>query len=316
VGLPHLRPGAPRPARVRRRSGALPRRAGRRGGRRPPRARRPRLRGRQGGVRGARAAGGRRGGDHGAADPPRRQRVPAHPASARRSGDDRRRGRRGHVRGGHAGPGLPRPGVGAGRAERGRRNRAVRGDPVAARGPRPDRRLPQPAPGEGAALPRRHGRRLRRARGPVHADPRLPARPRHPPAGEDGLLPRGVVLRPRPPAPGEALVPPPRPARRHAGQRRVADGLRRRRVHVVEHRGHRQRDLLRRRAVLGAEREGGRLRGTDEQPAVRRDARLRRGADLVRRRGADGQARRRARHGPGPVPSCRCRPPRNRTPTS
>ena len=36
-----------------------------------------------------------------------------------------------------------------------------------------------------------------------------------------------------------------------------------------------------------------------EQPAVRRDARLRRGADLLRRRGADGQARGRARDRPG-----------------
>ena len=36
-----------------------------------------------------------------------------------------------------------------------------------------------------------------------------------------------------------------------------------------------------------------------EQPAVRRDARLRRRADLLRRRGADGQARRGARDRPG-----------------
>ena len=36
-----------------------------------------------------------------------------------------------------------------------------------------------------------------------------------------------------------------------------------------------------------------------EQPALRRDARLRRRADLLRGRGADGQARRRARHRPG-----------------
>ena len=88
-------------------------------------------------------------------------------------------------------------------------------------------------------------------------------------------------------------------AGRHAGQRRVPDGLRRRRLHLVEHRGHLQRELLRRRAVLRPEREGGRLRGTDEQPAVRRDARLRRGADLLRRRGADGQARRGPADGPG-----------------
>ena len=51
--------------------------------------------------------------------------------------------------------------------------------------------------------------------------------------------------------------------------------------------------------VLRAQRDGGRLRGADEQPALRGDAGLRCGADVLRRRGADGQARRRARHGPG-----------------
>ena len=41
------------------------------------------------------------------------------------------------------------------------------------------------------------------------------------------------------------------------------------------------------------------LRDVHEQPAVRRDARLRRGAGRDRPRGADGQARGGARHGPG-----------------
>ena len=40
-----------------------------------------------------------------------------------------------------------------------------------------------------------------------------------------------------------------------------------------------------------------------EQPAVRGDARLRRRPDLLRRRGADGQARRRARDRPGRAPA-------------
>ena len=60
-----------------------------------------------------------------------------------------------------------------------------------------------------------------------------------------------------------------------------------------------QRRQLRRRPVRGAERAPGRVRDVHEQPAVRRDARLRRGPGRVRPRGADGQARRRAGHGPG-----------------
>ena len=60
-----------------------------------------------------------------------------------------------------------------------------------------------------------------------------------------------------------------------------------------------QRRELRRRPVRGAERAPGRVRDVHEQPAVRRDARLRRGPGRVRPRGADGQARGRAGHGPG-----------------
>ena len=209
-----------------------------------PETRRPRLRRHRGRVRGARPAGGRRGGDHGAADPPRRQRLPR--TSGIRHGDpdgDRRRGRRGHLRGGHAGPGLPRPGVGAGRARArtaasscssrpsGCTSTATRSPPASTC---PGRRCGCPSPA--SAAPSAGARTCRMQ---IHA---CLLALRHRPAGEDGLHPRGVVLRPRPPAPGEALVPPPRPARRHAGQRRVPDGLRRRRLHVVEHRGHRQRD--------------------------------------------------------------------------
>ena len=51
-----------------------------------------------------------------------------------------------------------------------------------------------------------------------------------------------------------------------------------------------------------AERRSRRLRRLHQQPALRRDARVRLGAGGVRLRGADGQARRRARHGPGRVP--------------
>ena len=72
--------------------------------------------------------------------PPRRQPRPAPPAAPRR------RGPRpppvvvvGRVRGRHAGPGVPRPGVRPRRAGRGRRRRPLRRHPVAARRPAPDR---------------------------------------------------------------------------------------------------------------------------------------------------------------------------------
>ena len=49
----------------------------------------------------------------------------------------------------------------------------------------------------------RRRRRVRRPRGPVGARARLPAGAAHRQAGEDELQPRGVVLRPRAPAPGD-----------------------------------------------------------------------------------------------------------------
>ena len=64
---------------------------------------------------------------------------------------------------------------------------------------------------------------------------------------------------------------------------------------------------LRRRPVPRPARGDRRVGGAHEQPALRRDARLRRGADLLRARGADGQARRRARHRRGR--SCACATP-------
>ena len=73
---------------------------------------------------------------------------------------------------------------------------------VAPRRPRPDRRVPRAAAGAGAAHPRRRRRGVRRPRGRQPPDPRLPARPAHRTAGEDGLHPGGVVPRPRPPPPG------------------------------------------------------------------------------------------------------------------
>ena len=103
----------------------------------------------------------------------------------------------------HAGPGVPRAGGRAGGARRRWRRRPVRRDSVAARRPAPDLRGARPAAGAGQADPGRGRRRVRRPRGPVHARARVPAGAAYRQAGEDELQPRGVVLRPRAPAPGD-----------------------------------------------------------------------------------------------------------------
>ena len=150
----------------------------------------------------------------------------------------------------------------------------------------------------GAHPSRRRRRRVRRAGGPVDADPRRAARAAHEPAREDRLQPRGVVRRPHPPASREDLGGASRDARGEARQRSRAHPARRRRVRVELDRGHVERRVVRLRPVRGrqrADREHVRLH---EQSALRRDARLRRGAGVLRPRGADGQARGRAGHRP------------------
>ncbi len=122
----------------------------------------------------------------------------------------------GRLRGRDPGPGVPRPGVGAGGPRRRGRRRHLRRHAVAARRPRPGRAVPRPAARAGAHPPRRRRRRLRRARGPVDADPRRDARAAHRAAGEARLRPRGVVRRPRPPPPGADPGRAPRDARRAA----------------------------------------------------------------------------------------------------
>ena len=122
----------------------------------------------------------------------------------------------------------------------------------------------------------------------------------HRQAGEDGLRPRGVLLRARAPAPGADAVratAPPREGKLVFAEVRDRAGRRRLRLGHADRR--RQRRLARRRPVRGPERRDRRLRRLHQQPAVRRDARLRRGAGVLRVRVADGQARRRARAGPG-----------------
>ena len=212
-------------------------------------------------------------------------------------GDGRRRGQR-RVRGRHAGPGLPRARVGPRGARRRGRRRPLHRHPVAARRPGPGGRVARPAAREGAPHPRRRRRRLRRARGPLDADPRLHARPAHRAPGADGLQPRGVLLRPRPPPPVHDALRARRHARRPPGLRARADRARRRRLRLELDRRVRQRGVLRLRALRGAQRAHRQLRRLHQQPAVRGDARLRRRAGRLRPRGADGQAGRGARHGP------------------
>ena len=291
-----VRAGAQGPAGTRLGPGQVPGRAGGAGRGRPSGDGPPgggqdrrRLRGAAAGDRRARGPGpGRPGPARG------RQPGPARADPQGSPGDPRRRRGPRRVPGRHAGPGVPRPRVGPGRARRGRRRRPVRGHPVAARGPGPDRGQPRPARRQGAHHPVRRRRGVRGPRGPVHADPRLPARAAHRQAGQDGVLPRGVLLRARAPAPGLAALR----ARQHGGR---AAGLRqgrhrpgRRRVRVELHRRRGQRGDPRHRPVRGAARGDGLLRGLHQQPAVRRDARIRGRAGLLRVRDPDGQARRRA----------------------
>ena len=82
----------------------------------------------------------------------------------------------------------------------------------------------------------------------------------------------------------------------------VGDLPRRRRVRVEHDGRRRQRRDDGRRALRRAERAHRRLRRLHQQPAVRRDARLRVGAGGVRLRGADGQAGRGPGNGSGRVP--------------
>ena len=87
--------------------------------------------------------------------------------------------------------------------------------------------------------------------------------------------------------------------RRRPGLRPRHDLARRRRLRVQQRGRRRQRRADGHRPLRRAERAHGLLRRLHEQPAVRRDAWLRRGAGGVRLRVADGQGGRRARHRPG-----------------
>ena len=93
--------------------------------------------------------------------------------------------------------------------------------------------------------PGRRRRRVRRPRGPVDARARLPAGAAHRPAGEDDLQPRGVLLRPRAPAPG--LDAPTSSAPRRDGTlvyAKAAHPARRRRLRLLDRGRRRQRRPL------------------------------------------------------------------------
>ena len=225
--------------------------------------------------------------------PDRGPRLPRRPAAERRAHDrdpPRRPRRRratssssGDVRARHPGPGVPRAGVRARRAGRRGRRRRLRRDAVAARRPRAGRAVPRPrrrsrcastSPASAArsAAARTSRCRSTRALLALHTEP----------PGEDGLQPRGVVHRPRPPAPGADPGGAPRDARRPARLRADADPARRRRLRVELDRGDRR---TRRRSRCGPYTVAERADRVDvrlhEQPAVRRDARLRRRADAA-----------------------------------
>ena len=112
------------------------------------------------------------------------------------------------------------------------------------------------------------------------------------PAGQDDLRARGVVPRPRPSPSVAHLDPLRRDPRRQARRRRRAPAARRRRLRLLVAGGARERLHVRRRAVRGAERAHRGHRRLHEQPAVRRDARLRRAPGVLRARVGDGRARR------------------------
>ena len=117
-------------------------------------------------------------------------------------------------------------------------------------------------------------------------------------AGPHGLQPRGVVLRPRPSAPGVPALRARRRRRRPAGVRPGRDRPRRRRLRLELAGGGGQRGDAGRRSLRGRRRRDRQLGRLHQQSAVRSDARLRRGAGVLRLRGPDGSAGRPPRSRP------------------
>ena len=153
----------------------------------------------------------------------------------------------GRLRGRDPGSGVSRAGIGAcGPRRRGWRRHLCR-DAVAARRPRPGRAVSEPRARAGAHSPCGRGRRVRRPRGSLDADPRCAARAAREPSREDRLQPGGVVRRSHPPSPGEDLGGAPRDEGGQARERARAHPARRRRVRLELDRG-RRRTLRRSRS--------------------------------------------------------------------
>ena len=170
----------------------------------------------------------------------------------------------GRLRARHPGSGLPRPRVGPCRSRRKGRHRHLRRHPMAPRRPRPGR----PCLGLEPEQVRIHLAGVGGAFGGredlSHADPRRAARAQDEPPREDGLQPRGVLRRPRPPAPCQDLGGTPRRSGRKARQCPHADPPRRRRLRLQLDRRLLERRLLRVRSLRRA-----RTRSSSATPSTR-----------------------------------------------
>ncbi len=280
------------PAGVRLRRRALRRRAGRRGRRRPPRDGRRALRGHRRRLRGARAADRPRGGDRRRpTDPPRRQRVPPPAHRARRPDAAGAVVVEGTYEVGMQDQAFLGPEAALAVPDRRRRRRAYIAtqwlhedrNQVAACLGLPEEKVRLMLGGVGGAFGAREDVSLQ-----VHL---LPARAAHRPAGEDGVRPGRVVLRPRAPAPGRIWM------RHHADRRRHASSRSRRGSCSTAAPTRRRRPRCSSTRFTHApgpyrvpERRRRRLGGAHQQPAVRGDARLRRACRRASPTRPDGQA--------------------------
>ena len=244
---------------------------------------------------------------------PQRQPGAARQGPHRRPAPDRRRRRVGRLPGGDAGPGLPRARVGPRRPGRRRRRRPPRRHPVAARRPAPGLLGPRPGTRPGPA-----------ARSPASAAPSAAARTsrctctaacsRCTPAGRSRWSTTA-----RSPSSATCTGTPPRCTTSTAPTATAGSSTPAPTVHLD---GGAYASST--PAVVGnagtmglgpyddPPHPHGLLRRLHQQPALRRDARLRLGADRVRRRGDHGPARRRGRPRPGGDPGPQRLPRRGR----
>ncbi|MBV6467023.1 MAG: hypothetical protein PGMFKBFP_02355 [Anaerolineales bacterium] len=173
---------------------------------------------------------------------------------------------------------------------------------MGARGRGSDRPQPRPAGRAGARHLPRHRRRVRRTRGHLRPD-RAGAggveieqtRPHHLDAAR-------VHHRSRQAAPDLHKSEMGRDQRREAGGRGDRNGRRRRRIYVHQQQGAGEFRHHLHGTLLHPQSQSGRVRRLHQQRAGRGLPRVRRAAGLVYGRTANGQTRRKTRHGPGGVP--------------